>query len=119
LLNSSAKTWLNNPDRMTLLVATASLDQIDPAEFDAIYFTGGDTVMFDYSDSEGLQAITRTIWERGGVVSAVCHGYCDLLNTKLFDGKLLVAGRWSTGCATIHSSSVHRVTGITRASSHS
>jgi len=37
------------------------------------------------------------IWERGGIVSAVCHGYCDLLNTKLSDGNLLVAGKRLTG----------------------
>lgn len=30
-------------------------------------------------------------------MSAVCHGYCGLLNTQLSDGKLLVAGRRITG----------------------
>jgi len=32
-------------------------------------------------------------------VSSVCHGYCGLLNTKLSDGTLLVAGRNLTGFA--------------------
>jgi putative intracellular protease/amidase len=48
---------------------------------------------------EGLQRIAREIWERGGVVSSVCHGYCGLLNTTLSDGSLLVAGRKVTGFA--------------------
>lgn len=52
---------------------------------------------WDFPDSEGLQRITRSIWERGGIVSAVCHGYCGLLNTRLSDGKLLVAGKRLTG----------------------
>lgn len=30
--------------------------------------------------------------EQGKVVSSVCHGYCGLLNTRLSDGTLLVAG---------------------------
>lgn len=77
---------------MALLLNTARPDEIDPADYDVIYFTGGHAVMWDFPDSEGLQRITRVIWERGGIVSPVCHGYCGLLNTKLSDGKLLVAG---------------------------
>ena len=48
---------------------------------------------------EGLQRIAREIWERGGVVSSVCHGYCGLLHTTLSDGSLLVAGRKAPGFA--------------------
>jgi putative intracellular protease/amidase len=97
LLDASAKAWLTDPDRMALLANTARPEEIDPAAFDAIYFTGGHAVMWDFPDSEGLQTITRAIWERGGVVSSVCHGYCGLLNTRLSDGTLLVAGRRVTG----------------------
>lgn len=97
LLDASAKAWLNDPQRMALLSSTARPDEIDPADFDVIYFTGGHAVMWDFPDSEGLQVITRAIYERGGIVSSVCHGYCGLLNTRLSDGKLLVAGRRVTG----------------------
>ena len=97
LLDASAKAWLDDPNRMALLQATAAPDEIDPTDFDAIYFTSGHAVMWDFPDSEGLQRITRSIWERGGIVSAVCHGYCGLLNTRLSDGKLLVAGKRLTG----------------------
>lgn len=82
---------------MALLANTASPEEIDSADFDAIYFTGGHAVMFDFPDSEGLQRISRKIFERGGVVSSVCHGYAGLLNTRLSDGSLLVAGRKLTG----------------------
>lgn len=58
---------------MDLLQQTAAPDQIDPAQFDAIYFTGGHAVMWDFPDSTGLQHIT------------------------LSDGTLLVAGRRLTG----------------------
>lgn len=82
---------------MALLQSTARPEDIDPAAFDAIYFTGGHAVMWDFPDSEGPHAITRAIWERGGVVSSVCHAYCGLLNIKLSDGTLLVAGKRVTG----------------------
>lgn len=93
----SAKSWHEDPARMALLDDTARPDEIDPADYDAIYFTGGHAVMFDFPGSEGLQRITREIFERGGVVGAVCHGYCGLLDTRLTDGDYLVAGRSLTG----------------------
>jgi putative intracellular protease/amidase len=55
--------------------------------------------MYDFPDSEGLQQITRDLYERGAVVSSVCHGYCGLLNTKLSDGTYLIAGKHMTGFA--------------------
>jgi len=60
------------------------MEDIDPAEFDAIYFTGGHAVMWDFPNSEGLQKLTRAIYERGGIVSSVCHGYCGLLKHEAF-----------------------------------
>jgi len=97
LLDASAKAWLADAGRMALLSSTARPDEIEPADYDAIYFTGGHAVMWDFPDDEGLQGITRAIWERGGIVSSVCHGYCGLLNTRLSDGMLLVAGKRVTG----------------------
>lgn len=95
----TAKAWHADPARMALLESTASPDEIDAADYDAIFFTGGHAVMYDFPDSAGLQRLTREIWEQGGVVSSVCHGYCGLLNTTLSDGSLLVTGRRVTGFA--------------------
>lgn len=97
--DKTAKAWRADPAKMALLENTLSPDQIDSADFDAIYFTGGHAVMYDFPDSEGLQRITREIFERGGIVSSVCHGYCGLLNTTLSDGSNLIAGKRMTGFA--------------------
>jgi putative intracellular protease/amidase len=97
--DKSAKAWKADLSKMALLGDTASPDDIDSADFDAIYFTGGHAVMYDFPDSEGLQRITREIFENGGVVSSVCHGYCGLLNTRLSEGTHLVEGRKVTGFA--------------------
>lgn len=94
-----AKTWHSDPKKMALLENTLSPERVNSADFDAIYFTGGHAVMYDFLDSQGLQRITREIFERGNVVSSVCHGYCGLLNTKLSDGSYLIAGRKMTGFA--------------------
>lgn len=98
-IDKTAKAWLEDPAKMALLESTLSPDQVDSAAYDAIYFTGGHAVMYDFPDSEGLQRITRELYERGAVVSSVCHGYCGLLNTKLSDGSYLIAGKKMTGFA--------------------
>ncbi|MFF0591472.1 type 1 glutamine amidotransferase domain-containing protein [Streptomyces sp. NPDC003781] len=95
----TARTWRADPRRTALLESTASPDQTAPSEYDAIYFTGGHAVMYDFPDSEGLQHITREIYERGRIVSSVCHGYWGLLNTRLSNGSYLIADRRTTGFA--------------------
>ncbi|WP_374523864.1 type 1 glutamine amidotransferase domain-containing protein [Sphingopyxis sp.] len=97
LRDASAKAWLADEARMALLQTTARPCDVDPATVDAIYFTGGHAVMWDFPESQELQTLTRGIWEQGGIVSAVCHGYCGLLNVRLSDDSLLVAGRAVTG----------------------
>ncbi|SDP61886.1 Putative intracellular protease/amidase [Klenkia soli] len=97
--DKTAKAWRADPARMALLENTLSPDQVDPADYEAIFFTGGHAVMYDFPGSEGLQRITREIYERGGVVASVCHGYCGLLDTTLSDGTYLIAGKTMTGFA--------------------
>jgi putative intracellular protease/amidase len=49
--------------------------------------------MWDFPDDAGLQAITASVYDRGGVVGAVCHGPAALANVRLADGSSLVAGK--------------------------
>lgn len=97
ILDASAKRWLNDPAKMALLQNTARPDDINPDEFDVIYYTGGHAVMYDFPSSTGLQQLATTIWEKGGIVSSVCHGYCGLLNISDRSGQLIIKGRKLTG----------------------
>ena len=97
--DKTAKAWHADPAKMALLESTLRPEEIDSSDYDAIYFTGGHAVMYDFPDSEGLQRITREIYERGDIVASVCHGYCGLLNTELSDGSYLIAGKKMTGFA--------------------
>ena len=63
----------------------------------AIFFAGGHGTMWDFPDDARLQRLTATIYEKGGVVGAVCHGPAALVNVKLSDGSYLVAGRTVAG----------------------
>jgi putative intracellular protease/amidase len=83
------------------LAATLTPDAVDPARYDAIYFAGGHGAMWDFPTDSGLTRLAEAIYEKGGVVAAVCHGSAALLNLKRADGKPLVAGQAVTGFANL------------------
>lgn len=72
---------------------TRSMNEVDADQYDVIYFAGGHGTMWDFPDDEKIQEVTTSIWEKGGIVSAVCHGPSALVNVKLSDGKYLVDGK--------------------------
>lgn len=66
--------------------------QINPAEFSVIYYIGGFASLFDYPDNQEIASIAGSIYERGGIIAAVCHGPSGLLPIKLSNGRYLLEG---------------------------
>lgn len=89
--------WYHDKAFMNRLGATLKPSEVNPDDYVAIYYTGGHGVIRDFPDNPQLQALSRHIYERGGVVSSVCHGAAGLLNIKLSDGELLIKGKKLTG----------------------
>ena len=89
--------WYHDKAFMNRLGATLKPSEVNPADYGVIYFVGGHGVLWDFPDNEELQAISRKIYEDGGIVSSVCHGPAGLLNIKLSDGSLLIDGKQVTG----------------------
>ncbi|WBC11439.1 type 1 glutamine amidotransferase domain-containing protein [Micromonospora sp. CA-248089] len=76
---------------------TPKAADVDPAGYDVILFAGGHGTMWDFPDDPDLARIARSVYERGGVVAAVCHGPSALVNLTLTDGSRLVAGKRVAG----------------------
>ncbi|RMX03576.1 type 1 glutamine amidotransferase domain-containing protein [Corticibacter populi] len=72
---------------------TLAPSQVDADAYAAIFYAGGHATMWDFPDSAELAAIAARIYERGGVVAAVCHGPAGLVNLKMSDGRYLVDGK--------------------------
>lgn len=89
--------WYKNKAFMNRLGATLKPSEVSPDDYAAIYFVGGHGAVWDFPDNEELQALSRQIYENGGIVSSVCHGAVGLLNIKLSDGTLLIKGKQVTG----------------------
>jgi putative intracellular protease/amidase len=66
---------------------------VKAADYAAIYYAGGHGTMWDFADNAALANIATAIYEKGGVVSAVCHGPAGLVNIKLSNGKYLIDGK--------------------------
>jgi putative intracellular protease/amidase len=75
------------------LATTPTFGDLDPAGYDAVLFAGGHGAMWDFPSDPALASFARDLYERGGVVAAVCHGPAALAGLTLSDGTPLVAGK--------------------------
>ena len=82
-----------DPSIAAQLADTPKLADVDASQYDAVLFVGGHGTMWDFPDDPAVNAVGRAVYERGGVVSAVCHGPSALVGITLSDGTPLVAGR--------------------------
>jgi putative intracellular protease/amidase len=75
------------------LAGSLAAAAVDPGRYDAIFFAGGHGAMWDLPNDPAFSRATAAIYERGGVVAAVCHGPAALVNVTLSDGRPLVQGK--------------------------
>lgn len=79
------------------LQQTLTTAEARAADYAAVYVIGGKGAMFDLADDKALARLIADVYQRGGVVAAVCHGPAALVDVRLADGSPLVAGRRLTG----------------------
>ncbi|MEY3143465.1 MAG: hypothetical protein RLY21_1958 [Planctomycetota bacterium] len=73
--------------------STTSIAKAMSVPYDAVFFSGGHGTMWDFPNDASVQELIREVYERGGVVAAVCHGPAALVNARLSSGMYLVAGK--------------------------
>ena len=88
---------LADADAMRMLTSTIATRDVDASRYAAALVIGGKGAMFDLPSDRALQGVLSAIHERGGTLAAVCHGPAALVDVRLRDGSLLVAGRSLTG----------------------
>ncbi|KAA0991431.1 type 1 glutamine amidotransferase domain-containing protein [Dyadobacter aurulentus] len=92
----NARYW-DDPVFRKKLENSSNPSQIHPEDYRLIYFAGGHGAMWDFPDNQDLIQITKAIYEKSGMVSAVSHGVSALLNVKLSDGSYLIQDKYLTG----------------------
>jgi putative intracellular protease/amidase len=76
---------------------TRSVENASVEDYDAVFVPGGLAPVVDMPENLTVQKVLSAMYEKGGVVSAVCHGPVALINVKLKDGSYLIDGKNVTG----------------------
>ncbi|ORX73286.1 class I glutamine amidotransferase-like protein [Linderina pennispora] len=74
---------------------------LNPSDYGLFYASAGHATLFDYPKAKDLINIAESVYERGGVVAAVCHGPIILPFIKdRKTGKPVIEGRKVSGFTT-------------------
>lgn len=76
---------------------SAPIEEVSVDQYDAVFVPGGLGPVVDMPENQTVQNILAAMYDKGKVVSAVCHGPVSLINVKLKDGSYLVDGKKLTG----------------------
>lgn len=83
--------------RQRYLAHSLAPREVDPADYELIYYAGGHGTMWDFPQSDTVARIAEAIYAQGGLITAVCHGVVGLLPIKNDDGSQFISGRQLTG----------------------
>ncbi|KAJ2822015.1 plasma membrane heat shock protein [Coemansia erecta] len=106
--HSLDKMFMSDADTAVYNDATSEFSQklatlhkasdLNPEDYGVFFASAGHGTLFDYPTAQGLIAIAESVWARGGVVAAVCHGPAIL--PHIMDrqtGKSVISGKTVTG----------------------
>lgn len=96
-LTDDVRRFWDDGDAMAALDDSHAVAELDAADFDLVFLPGGHGAVWDMPDNADLGRLLAGVYEKGGVVGAVCHGPAGLLSAKLADGQPLVAGKRVAG----------------------
>jgi len=74
---------------------TTPLADVAADDYDAVFVIGGSGAAIDLPENTDLQNLLAEVYERSGVIGAVCHGPAALVNVTV-DGRPFLAGRHLT-----------------------
>ncbi|XYK81174.1 MAG: type 1 glutamine amidotransferase domain-containing protein [Labrenzia sp.] len=86
-----------DPETQKALANTLKLDDVNAADYDAIFYPGGHGPLWDLTNDTTSIGLIETFFNAGKPVGAVCHAPAVLLNARTPDGAPLVNGRKVAG----------------------
>ena len=93
----ATRRFENDEEAQAALAATHRLGDMNPDDFDAVFYPGGHGPLWDLvNDADSIRLI-ETFIAQGKPVASVCHAPIVLVNVKNSDGEPLVKGREVTG----------------------
>lgn len=80
-----------------MLASTTPLSQINPGDYDAVFYPGGHGPLWDLAEDQDSIALIEAFAAKDRPIGAVCHAPGVLRHVKGTDGQPLVSGRKVTG----------------------
>jgi putative intracellular protease/amidase len=93
----ATKRFKGDVDAQATLANTLKLSDIDPDNFDAVFYPGGHGPLWDLAEDRDSIALIESMYAAGKPIAAVCHAPAVLRNAKAPDGEPLVKGKSVTG----------------------
>lgn len=81
------------PELLKKVDNTLKAEGLVSERYSAVYYVGGFASLFDLPNDTAIGALASSIYNQGGVLSAVCHGPSGLLALKHSDGSPLIASK--------------------------
>ncbi|MFC3093884.1 type 1 glutamine amidotransferase domain-containing protein [Alteromonas sediminis] len=88
---------LNSESFSNRINSTLPVSQVDIEKYAAIFYPGGFGLLSDLADNAEFARLAASLYEKGGVLAAVCHGPAGLLPITLSNGESLLASKQVTG----------------------
>jgi putative intracellular protease/amidase len=100
-LSGSDRAVYSNPSHPFMVHLKSRLKKasdLKRGEHGVFFASAGHSALYDYPTAKDLQTIAADIWDRGGIIGAVCHGAAimpGIIDSKT--GKSIIEGKTVTG----------------------
>ncbi len=100
-LNGADKAAFDNPNHPFMVSLNSQLkkpSQLNKEDYGVFFASAGHAALYDYPTARGLQEIAGSVWSRGGIVGATCHGaaiFPGVIDPST--GRSIAEGRTVTG----------------------
>lgn len=93
----ATRRFAKDTEGQAALADTVPLGEIDPYDFDAVFYPGGHGPLWDLAESQDSIVLLQAFYASNKPIAAVCHAPGVLKNVKAPDGHSVVKGKKVTG----------------------
>lgn len=94
---NSNRRFLNDPEAREQFMNTVPLSEVDPSDFDAVYYPGGHGVVWDLPEDLYSRGILESFLNSGRPAGLVCHAPAALRHVRDNNGLPFIAGKRFSG----------------------
>ena len=94
---TSVKRFFNDPAAQEKLNNTIPLRDVNPNDYDAVFYPGGTGPVWDLPQNEQSIRIIESFYNNGKPTALVCHAPAALKNAKDSNGDLIIKGKKIAG----------------------